>query len=81
MSKKFKFVLNPEGVRQLLTSNEMMGVCQDYANAMKASAGDGYDTSSYHGKNRVNVSVYPKTDKAYKDNQNNNTLLKAVRSK
>lgn len=81
MSKKFEFVLNREGVRQLLTSEEMMGVCQKYANAMKASAGDGYETSSFRGRNRVNVSVYPTTNKAYKDNQKNNTLLKAVRSK
>ena len=81
MSKSFKFVLNPEGVRQLLLSDEMMGICQGYADNMKATAGDGYGTSSFHGKDRVNVSVYPKTNKAYKDNQKNNTLLKAVRSK
>lgn len=81
MSKKFEFKLNPDGVRQLLKSDEMMSVCQTYANGMKSSAGDGYATSPYRGRNRVNVSVYAKTSKAAQDNLDNNTLLKAVRSK
>lgn len=68
----FRFELNPEGVRELLTSPEMAAVCAEYAEAVKDSYGEGAEISVYTGTNRVNASVYqPKSETG-------NGLLKAV---
>lgn len=73
------FKLNKEGVRALLTSEEMMDVCNEYASRAMASLGDGYETTTHTGKNRVNVEIAAVTYKARKDNAKNNTILKALR--
>ena len=74
----FKFELNRQGVRELLKSEGMQTVCDEYARGIAKRAGPGYVTSSYVGKNRVNTSVSAETYEAYRDNLENNTLLKAV---
>lgn len=76
---KTKVVLNKAGVRELLQSEWIKGVLQEHANNIATRAGDGYATSAYTGKNRANVSVYPETFEAYKDNLTNNTLIKSLR--
>lgn len=76
---KVKFQLNRAGVRELLRSGEMMGICQEYAQGIQNRAGDGYEADTYIGKNRVNAMVYAATQKAKRDNLENNTLLKAVK--
>lgn len=73
-----KFQLNRDGVRELLQSSEMMAICKSYADAVCMRAGDGYEVSTYTGINRVNASVKAVTSEAYKDNLENNTLLKAL---
>mgnify|MGYP007092153529 FL=1 len=78
MAKKFEFELNKAGVRELLLSNDMMKVCDKYANNAVSRLGDGYEASTYHGKNRVNASVIAVTDKARKENLETNSILKAV---
>jgi hypothetical protein len=45
---------------------------------MGASLGEGYEVSEYVGTNRVNVSVHAVSDRAKKDNLDNNSMLKAV---
>ena len=80
MAKKVEVVLNSSGVRSLLKSEEMGKVCADYAEKIRDRCGDGYETDSYMGKNRVNASVYASTYQAKADNNKNNTLLKAVGS-
>lgn len=74
---KVKFVLNRAGVRELLRSSAAEAVCESYANEIRARAGDGYEVTTYVGKNRVNASVYAATYEARLDNYENNTLLKA----
>ena len=76
---KLKVTLNKDGVRQLLRSDEMMDVCQSYASAAVASLGDGYETSTHVGENRVNSEVAAVSFKARRENLKNNTILKAVR--
>lgn len=76
---KMKFKLNRAGVRELLKSGEMMGICQEHASQIAARAGEGYETSTYTGVNRVNASVKASTPEAVRDNLENNTLLKAVK--
>ena len=77
MSKKFE--LNYSGVAELMKSPVMIEVLRDKARGIQEAAGDGYEVSSYIGKSRANVSVKTKTKKAIKDNNKNNTLLKAMR--
>lgn len=69
---EFRFELNHDGVRELLTSPEMAAVCTDYAEAVKDSYGEGAEISVFIGTNRVNASVYQPSDRY------DNGLLKAV---
>lgn len=81
-NKNFKFVLNSNGVKQLLKSNEIVGVMTDMATKgvkQVASLKD-YEISEYKGINRANVAISAKTKKGVKDNLNNNILLKALGS-
>ena len=68
----FRFELNREGVRELLTSSEMAAVCAEFAEAIKDSYGDGAEISVYTGQNRVNASVYQPAGRF------DNKLLKAI---
>lgn len=77
MSKKFE--LNRNGVAELLKSPGMIEILREKARGIQEAAGDGYEISSYVGKNRANVSVKTKTKQAIRDNNKNNTLLKAMR--
>ena len=74
-----KVVLNREGVRELLRSQEMLSICSEYANAALGRLGDGYEVSTHIGQNRVNAEVLAATFKARKDNQENNSILKSLR--
>ena len=75
---KVNFKLNRAGVRELMQSPEAVSVCRDYAEMVRGRAGDGYEVTTYVGKNRANASVFAETYKARKDNYENNTLLKAL---
>ena len=75
---KVKFELNREGVKELLKSHEMAGICRTYAEKERGRAGAGYEVTTYTGRNRVNASVHAETYEAREDNYNNNTLLKAL---
>lgn len=73
----FKFVLNRDGVRELMQSQEMQDVLVDFAGHVAERAGDGY--SVYVGVTRANVSVGTATEEAAADNIDRNTLEKAIR--
>lgn len=75
---KVKFELNRAGVRDLLRSSEAASVCQSYAERVRGRAGEGYEVTTYTGRNRVNASVHAETYEARKDNYDNNALLKAL---
>ena len=75
---KVKFELDRAGVRELLQSSAIAGVCLNYANGVRGRAGEGYEVTTYVGRNRVNASVHAATYEARKDNYDNNTLLKAL---
>lgn len=82
MSNNFKFVLNSEGVKSILQSQEMINVMKNCAtNGVRQVASiDDYEIGQYIGKNRANVSISARTEKGEKDNLNNNILLKALGS-
>ena len=73
----FKFVLNRDGVRELMQSQEMQDVLVDFAGQVAERAGDGY--SVYVGVTRANVSVGTAAEEAAADNLDRNTLEKAIR--
>ena len=73
----FKFVLNRDGVRELMQSQEMQDVLVEFAGQVAERAGDGY--SVYVGTTRANVSVRTETEEAMADNLDHNTLEKAIR--
>lgn len=56
MSKKMRFELNREGVRELMRSDEMVGVLSDMASSRAKQVDDG-EVDVYIGKNRANVSI------------------------
>lgn len=77
---KNKFKLNYKGVGELLKSEAMQTVLNEYATNIKNRCGDdGYEQDIYVGKTRANAMVSATTYQAKKDNLENNTLLKAVR--
>lgn len=76
---KFKFKLNTKGVQELLQSEEMQTHLTKLASGIQSRCGDGYASDVKQGKKRAYVNIYPETKKAKKDNNKNNTLLKAVR--
>ncbi len=75
----FKFKLNQSGVRELMKSAEMQSVLTNYASNIRNRCGNGYEQDIYIGSNRANAMVSAATIKAKRDNNKNNTLLKAVR--
>ncbi len=76
---KIRFELDSAGVRELLRSESAKQVCAEIASQVLGRCGDGYETDTYTGKNRVNAMVWASTSQARKDNSDNNTLLKALR--
>ena len=78
MAKKNRFVLNRSGVKQMLKSSEIRGVCEQYATDIVGRLGAGYEVSTHTGRNRVNASVAAVTYKAKREVMENNSILKAV---
>lgn len=76
---KFKFVLDTNGVGQLLKGDAMQGVLGQYGFAAANQAGDGYASDVHVFSKRAVAHVYATTAEAKQDNYDNNTLLKAVR--
>lgn len=75
----FKFVLNRQGVRELLQSEGMKNVVEEKASGVLNRAGVGFSMDSYVGKTRVNAMVYPETKEAIYRNLKTNILLKALK--
>lgn len=71
--------LNSDGVRDLLLSPEIEAVCQERASAALSRCGSGYESDTYHGKNRINAMVWAESPAAKADNAMNNTILKALK--
>lgn len=71
--------LNKAGVRELLKSEAMRAAVREKAAQIQRRAGDEYIVEDRTYPERVGAAVRPATKKAYHDNMENNTLLKAVR--
>ena len=75
---KMTIKLDRAGVRELLLSPEAEKICKEYADKAVAQLGEGYEATTYIGRNRVNASVKAESPEAIKENLENNTILKAV---
>jgi hypothetical protein len=63
---------------EILKGEEVKEYCEKVAEGVASKAGVGYETNTFTGKHRINVSVAPVTPEAKRDNYKHNTLLKAV---
>ena len=75
---KIKVVLNRSAVRDMLKSSEMQAICKEHAEQIAGRTGSGYSVDVYVGTNRCNASVSTATESAYRDNLENNTLLRGM---
>ena len=73
-----KFKLNSAGVRELLRSEEIAGICMEHARRVQASAGPDYEAEERHYPERTGAAVRPANAAGHFDNLRNNTLLKAL---
>ena len=80
MSNHYKFELNKEGVRQLLTGAKMQNIVSAYGERVQRSAGEEYEMELKANKDRCFVKVSPSTPHAYYSELKHNTLLKALGS-
>ena len=81
MSKKATIILNPAGIRALLRSTEMQGVCSEKANKIAqiaSSGGRNYVVSEMVGSTRAKATVKAGDAHAYYSNLKYNTIEKAV---
>lgn len=79
MSKKLKVVLNSAGVRALLRSAEMREMLQSEADTIARKCGNGYQVDSYTMPTREVSKVSAVSPEAKRDNQQNNTIVRALR--
>ena len=74
-----KFVLDKKGVGELLRSEDIQSVLNEYGQQVQSNTGNtkGYQTQVSVGKVRANVVIRCINTASIKDNLENNTLLKA----
>lgn len=77
---KIKVELNYAGVGEILRSPGVASFLSAEATKRAHSLGSGYGTSTYYAGTRVIASIATLSDKAARDNLENNSLLKAVSS-
>ena len=75
---KVVFDINKAGVRQLLKSDGAKTVCKEYASRIAARAGEGYVMEDRNYPERAGAAVRVDSHEAYRDNLENNTLLKSL---
>lgn len=75
---KFKFILNRDGVSDLMKTKEMQAILAQYGDKKANQAGSGYDSQVYVLPNRAIVNIFPTDFESAHDNYENNTLLKVI---
>lgn len=79
-----KFKLNRSGLIEIMKGGEMQSVVNEATSAIAAQASsmsDGtFETTSGIGRDRAFGKVAPADNAAWKDNMDNNVLLKAMES-
>ena len=75
---KVKVELDRAAVRSLLQSQEVSACVKKEAERVARAAGDGFDTDTYTGRNRINASVFAATAAAERKVFKENALEKAL---
>jgi hypothetical protein len=78
MAKRVEIVLNSDGVKALLKSDEMMAICEEKANSALQRLGNGYEVTKHVGPGRVNASISAVTAAARREVHKSNSILKAL---
>lgn len=73
-----KVELNSEGIIGMMNSEEMQTVLRAYAERVAANAGIDTDITVQPGKTRASARVATASPEAYRENLENNTLLRAL---
>lgn len=74
-----KIEINYDAVGALLKSGETEAMIKSIADDIAVKAGEGYESDTYMTPSRVVASAYTATSDAIVDNNDNNTLLSAMR--
>lgn len=75
---KTRIQLNLEGLFELMNSPEITRTLEEFGNAAMSRLGEGYEISTFHGETRANVGIRAATQDTWKDQLENNTIIKAV---
>lgn len=75
---KVRIELNSAGIREMLRSSEMQALLAERAAEIAMRAGDGYSSDTYLTGGRAIASAFAETKEAYRDNLDNNTLLRSL---
>lgn len=78
MARDIEFVLDKQGVHELLNCKELMDGMQQIGEGVASRAGDGYAADTRAGNVRAHTFVKATNPKAYYSNLKHNTLLKAI---
>lgn len=75
---KVRVEINYEGIGQLLRGEEIRNMVAEIAGRAANEAGPGYAHREHDSGQRYVANIYPETEEAWKDNLQNNTLLKVL---
>ena len=76
-----KVILNQAGVSELLNRDDVRALVGGLAQDMADQLGEGYEAYTFKGFDRVHGIVRTASDKAAKENMENNTILTAMGGK
>ena len=79
MAKMTRIELDYAGIGQLLKSSEMQSAVESKAREIASRAGDDYTSEAHLSSQRWNANVFPIGLEGYRDNLENNTLLRCIR--
>lgn len=75
-----EIILDSDGIRELLHSEELSALVQAKAESMAQAAGEGWETRAHDSGQRTIVNVFPATKEAAADNWENNTAERMIES-
>lgn len=75
---RIKVWVEPKAVIEIMQSEKMQEILNEYAQKAVAELGEGYEATSFMGTDRAKAQVTAVSYKAKKENLEQNTILKAV---
>lgn len=79
MGKNLKVWVSSEGANELRRAPEMQAILKDLASDMASQCGDGYSYEVVDKPTRAIAIVFPETQQALTDNNQNNTILRSMK--